>query len=93
MMLHNDKEMWQTFSHVQVKLHPFFQATSKIGNRIDWKELMTSKAVFVPNSASREAPSEYFEEKPVIPFLEFQNTEHPSSGSEQYQHTVSPISS
>lgn len=49
----------------QVKLHPFFQANSRIGNRIDWKELMTSKAVFVPNSASREAPSEYFEEKPV----------------------------
>ena len=67
-MLHKDEEEYQTFSCEQVKLHPFFQATSKIGNRIDWKELMTSKAVFVPNSASREAPSEYFEEKPVTPF-------------------------
>ena len=48
-----------------MKLHPFFQANSLTSQRVDWKALVTSKAVFVPTSDSRTAPSVYFESKPV----------------------------
>ena len=51
---------------MQVKLHPFFQADPETGDEgINWKELVTQKAAFIPSSESRLAPSMYFEEKPV----------------------------
>ena len=51
---------------LQVKLHPFFQAHLEQGKKgINWKELVSQKAAFIPSSASKRAPSIYFEEKPV----------------------------
>lgn len=71
-----------TFSILlQVKLHPFFQASPEAGRTgIHWKELVTQKAAFVPSSESKTLPSMYFEEKPVCNRSAFAKSDHCNAG-------------